>query len=212
MSDFRRDFLQFALDENVLCFGEFTTKAGRRSPYFFNTGLFNNGASIGRLGQFYAEAALASGVAFDMVFGPAYKGIPLATTTAIALAAKGHNVPYCFNRKEAKDHGEGGTFVGAPLKGRVIIIDDVITDGASKRESVAWIRAAGAEVAGVLIAFDRQERGTGPLSAIQQFERDYGVPVIAIAGLADLVSFMQGHPELEQKLPLVEAYRAEYGV
>jgi orotate phosphoribosyltransferase len=212
MSDFRRDFLQFALDENVLCFGEFTTKAGRRSPYFFNTGLFNHGASIGRLGQFYAEAVLASGVPFDMVFGPAYKGIPLATAAAIALAAKGHNVPYCFNRKEAKDHGEGGTFVGAPLKGRVIIIDDVITDGASKRESVEWIRAAGAEVAGVLIAFDRQERGTGPLSAIQQFERDYGVPVIAIAGLADLIGFMQGHPELEQKLHLVEAYRAEYGV
>jgi len=212
MADFRSDFIRFAINENVLCFGEFTTKAKRQSPYFFNTGLFNQGASLGQLGHFYAEAALASNVPFDMVFGPAYKGIPLATATAIALAAKGRNVPYCFNRKEAKDHGEGGTMVGAPLKGRVLIIDDVITDGASKRESVEWIRAAGAEPAGVLIAFDRQERGQGERSAIAEFEADYGIPVIAIANLANLVDFLQKEPSMEQNLHAVQRYRAEYGV
>ncbi|MBV8656807.1 MAG: orotate phosphoribosyltransferase [Burkholderiales bacterium] len=212
MADFRTDFIRFAINENVLCFGEFTTKAKRQSPYFFNTGLFNHGASLGQLGHFYAEAALASNVPFDMVFGPAYKGIPLATATAISLAAKGRNVPYCFNRKEAKDHGEGGTMVGAPLKGRVLIIDDVITDGASKRESVEWIRAAGAEPAGVLIAFDRQERGQGERSAIAEFEADYGIPVIAIANLANLVEFLQHEPSLEQNLHAVQRYRSQYGV
>ncbi|MBV8467179.1 MAG: orotate phosphoribosyltransferase [Burkholderiales bacterium] len=211
MSDFRSDFIRFAIAENVLCFGEFTTKAKRLSPYFFNSGLFNHGESLGRLGQFYADAAIASGVAFDMVFGPAYKGIPLAAATAIGLAAKGRNVPYCFNRKEAKDHGEGGNLVGAPLKGRVLIVDDVITDGASKRESVEWIRAAGAEPAGVLIAFDRQERGQGERSAISEFESEYGIPVISIAKLENLVGFLQTQPALEQNLQAVESYRAQYG-
>ena len=212
MSMSRTDFIAFAVQQNVLRFGEFQTKAGRLSPYFFNAGLFHDGASIGRLADFYADAAIASGVSFDMLFGPAYKGISLAATTAVALAGKGRNVPFCFNRKEAKDHGEGGTLIGAPLKGRVMIIDDVISAGTSVRESVELIRAQGAEPAGVLIALDRQERGQGTQSAVQEVTARYGIPVVAIANLTDLIAFLNGQPELERNLQAVERYRAEFGV
>jgi orotate phosphoribosyltransferase len=212
MNSSRTDFIAFSVAQNVLRFGEFQTKAGRQSPYFFNAGLFHDGASIGKLADYYAEAAIASGVKFDMLFGPAYKGIFLAATTAASLAAKGHNVPFCFNRKEAKDHGEGGVLIGAPLKGRVMIIDDVISAGTSVRESVELIRAQGAEPAGVLISLDRQERGQGAQSAVQEVEARYGIPVIAIARLTDLIAYLQGQPELERNLQAVERYRAEYGV
>src|SRR5690349_912780 len=172
---FRREFVEFAMAAGVLRFGDFKTKAGRQSPYFFNSGLFTDGESLGRLGHYYARAALASGIGFDLIFGPAYKGITLAAATAIALAAQGRNVPFCFNRKEAKDHGEGGLIVGAPLAGRVLIVDDVITDGASKREAIEMIRAAGATPAAVLIALDRQEKGKAELSAPQEVSREYGL-------------------------------------
>lgn len=212
MSASRTDFIAFAVQQQVLRFGEFQTKAGRQSPYFFNAGLFHDGASIGKLAGFYADAAIASGVPFDMLFGPAYKGISLAATTAVALAEKGRNVPFCFNRKEAKDHGEGGTLIGAPLKGRVMIIDDVISAGTSVRESVELIRAQGAEPAGVLIALDRQERGQGTQSAVQEVETRYGIPVVAIANLTDLIAYLTGQPELERNLQAVQRYRAEFGV
>ncbi|MBK7792943.1 MAG: orotate phosphoribosyltransferase [Betaproteobacteria bacterium] len=211
MTDFRQQFLAFALARDVLRFGEFVTKAGRRTPYFFNAGSFNDGASLRELGQFYAQALLASRVACDQLFGPAYKGITLAAATAIALAEKGHNLPFSFNRKEAKDHGEGGTIVGAKLGGRVMIVDDVITDGGAKREAIDLIRAQGAEPAGVLIAFDRMERGRGELSAVQELSRDYGLPVIAIATLDDLLRFLAGEPRLSGHVAGVEAYRAAYG-
>ena len=211
MTDFRQQFLAFALARDVLRFGEFVTKAGRRTPYFFNAGLFNDGASLRELGQFYAQALLASRVACDQLFGPAYKGITLAAATAIALAEKRHNLPFSFNRKEAKDHGEGGTIVGAKLGGRVMIVDDVITDGGAKREAIDLIRAQGAEPAGVLIAFDRMERGRGELSAVQELSRDYGLPVIAIATLDDLLRFLAGEPRLAGHVAAVEAYRAAYG-
>ncbi|MBK6336951.1 MAG: orotate phosphoribosyltransferase [Betaproteobacteria bacterium] len=211
MTDFRQQFLAFALARDVLRFGEFVTKAGRRTPYFFNAGLFNDGASLRELGQFYAQALLASRVACDQLFGPAYKGITLAAATAIALAEKGHNLPFSFNRKEAKDHGEGGTIVGAKLGGRVMIVDDVITDGGAKREAIDLIRAQGAEPAGVLIAFDRMERGRGELSAVQELSRDYGLPVIAIATLDDLLRFLAGEPRLAGHVAAVETYRAAYG-
>src|SRR4051812_20412080 len=188
---FRREFVEFAIAAGVLRFGEFRTKAGRLSPYFFNAGLFDDGAKLGGLGRYYAKAALASGIGFDMLFGPAYKGITLAAVTAVALAEGGHNVPFCFNRKEAKDHGEGGSVVGAPLKGRVLIVDDVITDGGAKREAIEFIRAAGATPAGVLIALDRQERGQGSQSATQELTRDYGVPTAAIATLADIIATVE---------------------
>jgi orotate phosphoribosyltransferase len=212
MSASRTDFIAFAVQQQVLRFGEFQTKAGRQSPYFFNAGLFHDGVSIGKLAGFYADAAIASGVPFDMLFGPAYKGISLAATTAVALAEKGRNVPFCFNRKEAKDHGEGGTLIGAPLKGRVMIIDDVISAGTSVRESVELIRAQGAEPAGVLIALDRQERGQGTQSAVQEVETRYGIPVVAIANLTDLIAYLTGQPELERNLHAVQRYRAEFGV
>ncbi len=210
--DFSRDFIDFACRQGVLRFGEFKTKAGRLSPYFFNAGLFNDGASLGRLCDFYARAILASGLAVDVLFGPAYKGIALAAGTAIALASHGRNLPYCYNRKEAKDHGEGGTLVGAPLAGRVLIVDDVISAGTSVRESVELIRGAGAAPAGVLIALDRQERGQGALSAVQEVERDYGIPVVSVAALADLIAFLAGNPELERNLDAVNAYRLQYGI
>lgn len=210
--DFSRDFIAFACERGVLRFGEFRTKAGRLSPYFFNAGLFNDGESLARLADFYARAILAAGLPFDVLFGPAYKGIPLAAGTAMALAGKGHNLPYAYNRKEAKDHGEGGSLVGAPLAGRVLIIDDVISAGTSVRESVELIRDAGATPAGVVIALDRQERGQGDLSAVQEVERSYGIPVIAVASLGDLIDYLGGHPELEQVLPAVRRYREEYGV
>ncbi len=213
--DFSRDFIGFACTQGVLRFGEFTTKAGRLSPYFFNAGLFNDGASLGRLCDFYALAIQSAGIDFDVLLGPAYKGIPLAAGTAVALARLGLNVPYAYNRKEAKDHGEGGTLVGAPLttgSGRVLIIDDVISAGTSVRESVELIRAAGAEPVAVVIALDRQERGQGDLSAVQEVENSYGIPVVSVARLADLIDYLGGHPELERNLDAVRAYRARYGV
>ena len=210
--DFRQDFIEFALKCEVLRFGEFKTKAGRLSPYFFNAGLFNDGASLGRLAGFYAKAAKAGSVDFDMLFGPAYKGIPLVAAIAIALAGEGSNYPFAFNRKEAKDHGEGGTIVGAPLSGRVLIVDDVISAGTSVRESVELIRAAGATPAGVLIALDRQERGQGELSAVQEVQRDYGIPVIAVAGLRDLMTYLEHHAEFAGHRAAVAAYRERYGV
>jgi len=211
MSDFRREFLQFALAHDVLRFGEFITKAGRKSPYFFNAGLFCDGASLGRLGEFYAQALLESGVDCNHLFGPAYKGIALASATAIALAARGHNLPYAFNRKEAKDHGEGGSIVGAKLRGRVMIVDDVITAGTSVRESVTLIRANGAEPAGVLIALDRMERGQGDASAVQEVRETHGIPVVAIATLDDVMAFIAKRPELAAHATAVTEYRARYG-
>jgi orotate phosphoribosyltransferase len=211
-SDFSQEFIAFACGCGVLKFGEFTTKAGRLSPYFFNAGLFAEGSTLGTLCDSYARAILASGINFDVLFGPAYKGIPLAAGTAIALAQRGRNTPFAYNRKEAKDHGEGGTLVGAPLKGRVLIIDDVISAGTSVRESVELIRGAGAEPAGVVIALDRQERGSGPLSAVQEVENSYGIPVVSVAKLADLIGYLSGNPELERHLAAVRAYRERYGV
>jgi orotate phosphoribosyltransferase len=212
MGDFREDFLSFALAQDVLRFGAFVTKAGRQSPYFFNAGLFHDGASLGRLGEFYAQAYLASGLECDGLFGPAYKGITLAATCAIALAAKGHNLPYSYNRKEAKDHGEGGVVVGAALRGKVLIVDDVISAGTSVRESVDLIRAQGASPAGVLIALDRMERGNGELSAVQEVERELALPVVAIATLRDLLRLIAGRPDLAERRKEVEAYRQRYGV
>lgn len=209
---FRREFVAFAIRAGALRFGQFRTKAGRDSPYFFNAGLFDDGEKLGGLARFYARAALASGIGFDMIFGPAYKGITLAAATAVALAGLGHNVPYCFNRKEAKDHGEGGSIVGAPLKGRALIIDDVITDGASKREAIETIRAAGATPVGVLIALDRQERGQGELSATQEVSRDYGLPVTSIASLADILATLRIQPGEGGNVERIEEYRKRYGV
>ncbi|HEY2968790.1 MAG TPA: orotate phosphoribosyltransferase [Casimicrobiaceae bacterium] len=211
MSQFRHDFLAFALAREVLRFGQFVTKAGRKTPYFFNAGLFNDGESLRRLGGFYAEAYLASGIACDQLFGPAYKGITLAAATAIALAEKGHNLRYSFNRKEAKDHGEGGVIVGAPLQGRVLIVDDVITDGGAKREAIELIRANGANPAAVLIAFDRMERGRGERSAVQELTREFGLPVIAIATVEDLLAFLAERAELKAQADEVRAYREQYG-
>lgn len=212
MHSFRQDFIRFAVQQNVLRFGEFQTKAGRLSPYFFNAGLFNDGASLRNLSQFYAQAILASGLSFDMLFGPAYKGIILAAGTAIALDEQGRNVPFCYNRKEAKDHGEGGMTVGAPLKGRVLIIDDVISAGTSVRESIELIRAAGAEPCGVAIALDRMERGQGELSAAQEVQRNFGIPVVSIATLDNLLGYLQGEAALVQNLATVQSYRNRYGV
>ena len=211
VTDFRQQFLEFALAREVLRFGEFITKAGRRSPYFFNAGLFSDGASLGQLGAFYAQALLASGLECDQLFGPAYKGITLAAATAIALAAKGHNLPYSFNRKEAKDHGEGGTIVGAPLRGRVLIVDDVISAGTSVRESIDLIRRDGAQPAGVLIALDRMERGQGTTSAVQDVRDTFGIPVVSIATLDDVMSFVGRHAELATAGPAIIAYRERYG-
>ena len=210
--DFRQEFIEFALQQNVLRFGEFKTKAGRLSPYFFNAGLFNDGAALDRLSQFYAKAILASGIGIDSLFGPAYKGIPLVAVSALALARAGRNLPFSFNRKEAKDHGEGGSIIGAPLKGRVLIIDDVISAGTSVRESVELIRAAGAVPCGVVIALDRMERGTGELSAVQEVERDYGIPVVAVATLDDLMSFLGERPDFKAHEAAVANYRREFGV
>jgi orotate phosphoribosyltransferase len=211
-TDFTAQFIDFAIKKQVLRFGEFKTKAGRLSPYFFNAGLFNDGESLMRLGEFYAAAILKSGVQFDMLFGPAYKGITLAASISIALARQGHNFPYAYNRKEAKDHGEGGTIVGASLQGRVLIVDDVISAGTSVRESVEMIKAAGAIPAGVAIAIDRQERGLGELSAVQEVEKDSGMPVINIATLADLIVYLNDAPELAEFKSAVQTYRNEYGV
>lgn len=210
-SDFRQDFIQFALAAKVLCFGEFKTKAGRLSPYFFNTGLFSDGNSLRTLGQFYAKAISQSGMAFDMLYGPAYKGIPLVASTAVALAESGRNLPFCFNRKEAKNHGEGGRTVGAPLAGRVLIVDDVISAGTSVRESVEIIRSEGAEPCGVVISFDRMERGSGNSSAVSEVQSLFDIPVFAISTLNDLFRYLSNHPELAQQLHSVEAYHQQYG-
>lgn len=210
--DFRQEFIEFALAQNVLRFGEFKTKAGRLSPYFFNAGLFNDGASLDRLSQFYAKAILESGIAIDMLYGPAYKGIPLVSITALALARAGRNLPFAFNRKEAKDHGEGGNIIGTPLAGRVLIIDDVISAGTSVRESVEIIREAGAMPCGVVIALDRMERGTGKLSAVQEVTQDYGIPVVAVATLDDLMTFLKQRPDFAAHEQAVARYRQEYGV
>jgi orotate phosphoribosyltransferase len=212
MSNFRQDFIRFAIHQEVLCFGEFQTKAGRLSPYFFNAGLFNDGDALRNLSQFYAQAILASEVPFDMLFGPAYKGIPLVAGTAIALAEQGRSVPYCFNRKEAKDHGEGGATVGAKMQGRVLIIDDVISAGTSVRESIELIRSAGARPCGVVIALDRMERGQGDLSAAQEVQQNFAIPVISIATLDDLLAYLQTEGGMVQNLAAVQSYRDRYGV
>jgi orotate phosphoribosyltransferase len=200
------------LERNVLRFGSFTTKAGRISPYFFNAGLFNDGASLRRLGQFYAQAILDSGIAFDQLFGPAYKGIALVTAAAVALAENGRNVPISFNRKEPKDHGEGGVIIGAPLAGRVLIVDDVISAGTSVRESVDLIRAGGASPCGVVIALDRMERGQGALSAVQEVQQNLHLPVASIATLDDLTSYLEARGEMARELQGVMRYRSQYGV
>ena len=214
MQAYQRDFIRFAIVRGVLRFGEFTLKSGRTSPYFFNAGLFNSGSALAQLGRFYAAAIAESGIPFDVLFGPAYKGIPLAATTAVALAEHhDRDLPWCFNRKEAKAHGEGGSLVGAPLTGDVLIIDDVITAGTAIREVMQIIASQdGAKAAGVLIALNRQERGNGELSAIQEVERDFGIPVISIVSLNQVLEFLADDPQLKQHLPAVEAYRARFGV
>jgi orotate phosphoribosyltransferase len=209
---FKGEFLDFAIQQQVLLFGEFKTKAGRMSPYFFNAGLFDDGVALKKLGEFYASSITASGLAFDGLFGPAYKGIPLAASVAIAFAASGRNVPFSYNRKEAKDHGEGGSIVGAPLAGRVLIVDDVISAGTSVRESVELIRAAGATPCGVAIALDRMERGLGELSAVQEVSRDYGIPVLAIVTLNDLAQHLDGKLAWRDTLAAIQIYRDQYGV
>lgn len=213
MQDYQRDFLRFAIDRGVLRFGEFTLKSGRVSPYFFNAGLFNSGLALAQLGRFYASAIVDSGVEFDVLFGPAYKGIPLASATAVALAEQhGRDVPWAFNRKEAKAHGEGGTLVGAPVEGRVLIVDDVITAGTAIREVMQIIEGQKAAAAGVLIALNRQERGKAELSAIQEVERDFGLSVISIVSLDQVLEYLADDASLRNFLPSVEAYRQQYGV
>jgi len=210
--DFRQEFIRFTIGQNVLRFGEFKTKAGRLSPYFFDAGLFYDGAALKQLAQFYAKAILAADVAFDMLFGPAYKGIPLAAAVAIALSDAGRNTRYSFNRKEAKDHGEGGTVIGAPLSGRVLIVDDVISAGTSVRESVNLIRASNAIPCAVAIALDRMERGSGSLSAVQEVRVSYNIPVVSIATLEDLMGYLQAQPQHGEHLAAVGRYREQYGV
>jgi orotate phosphoribosyltransferase len=212
MSDYRRDFIRFAIAKKAVSFGEFKTKAGRLSPYFFNSGLFNDGESLNQLAQFYAKAILASGLEFDVLFGPAYKGIPLVAAVAVALAQAGHNSPFSFNRKEAKDHGERGNIIGAPLTGRVLIVDDAISAGTAVRESYNLIRADRATPCGVIVALDRMERGVGALSAVQEVEQSYNIPVISIATLDDLVSYLKSDPEFTGDLDAVDKYRQQYGV
>lgn len=213
MKDYQKDFIEFALKNDVLRFGEFTLKSGRVSPYFFNAGLFNSGEALAKLGQYYAAAIKESGVNFDVLFGPAYKGIPLATTCAVALYEhQNTNIPYSFNRKEAKAHGEGGNIVGAALEGEILIIDDVITAGTAIRESMDIIAAANAKPAGVIIALDRQEKGTGELSAIQEVEQDYSIPVLSIIKLEHLITYLEGNAEFGEYLGKVTAYRDQYGI
>lgn len=213
MLDFQKAFIEFALSREVLRFGEFTLKSGRVSPYFFNAGLFNTGSALARLGQYYAQAIIESDLEFDVLFGPAYKGIPLAAACSVALADHHQrDVPYSFNRKEAKAHGEGGNIVGSPLQGRILIIDDVITAGTAIRESMQIIDAAGAKPAGVLIALDRQEKGTGKLSAIQEVEQQYGIPVLSIIKLENLITYLEQQPDMQANLEAVRAYREKYGI
>ena len=215
MQPYQREFIEFAISQNVLRFGEFTLKSGRVSPYFFNAGLFNSGQALARLGRFYAAALMEAKVPFDVLFGPAYKGIPLAATTAVALFDHhNYDTPYVFNRKEAKAHGEGGSLVGAPLAGNVMIIDDVITAGTAIREVMNIIEQASAKAAGVLIALNRQEKGNGDLSAIQEVERDFAMPVISIVSLSDIMTYLeeQNSPEFDQHLTAIKAYRDQYGI
>lgn len=213
MQQYQRDFIQLAIEHQALCFGEFTLKSGRISPYFFNAGKFQTGAALAALGRFYADALEASQVPYDVVFGPAYKGIPLAATTAVALAdLHGKDMPYCFNRKEAKDHGEGGSLVGAPLQGKILIVDDVITAGTAVREVMSIIKAEGAEPAAVLIGLNRQEKGKGELSAIQEVEQDYGIPVVSIVCLEDIVVFLEEQGGQSDMVAKIREYRLTYGV
>jgi orotate phosphoribosyltransferase len=213
MKDYQKEFIEFAIEKEVLKFGEFTLKSGRISPYFFNAGLFNTGRDLARLGRFYAAALMDSGIEYDLLFGPAYKGIPIATTTAVALADSYNlDLPYCFNRKEAKTHGEGGSLVGSELQGKVMLVDDVITAGTAIRESMDIIQAHNAQLAGVLIALDRQEKGKAELSAIQEVERDYNAKVISIVQLSDLITYLEAKPEMKEHLDSVKAYSDQYGV
>ena len=221
MKDYQREFIEFAIEKQVLRFGEFTLKSGRVSPYFFNAGMFKTGGDLARLGRFYAATLMDAKIDFDLVFGPAYKGIPIATTTTVALYDH-HNVdvPYCFNRKEAKTHGEGGSLVGAELEGKIMLVDDVITAGTAIRESMEIIKAHGAQLSGVLIALDRQEKGQGELSAIQEVERDFGTQVAAIVTLGDVVTYLEekleekvtNQPELAENLASIKKYRLNYGI
>lgn len=213
MKDYQREFIEFALSKQVLRFGEFTLKSGRTSPYFFNAGLFNTGGDLARLGRFYAAALQDSNIDYNLLFGPAYKGIPIATTTAVALAdSYDIDMPYCFNRKEAKTHGEGGSLVGSPLEGKVMLVDDVITAGTAIRESMEIIQAHGAQLSGVLIALDRQEKGQAQLSAIQEVERDFDTKVISIVTLANLISYLEEKPEMAEHLTSIKQYRENYGI
>lgn len=213
MQQYKHDFIEFALSRNVLKFGEFTLKSGRQSPYFFNAGLFSTGQDLAKLGEFYAQAIQASGIQFDVLFGPAYKGIPIATTVAVALFNQFNlDKPCCFNRKEAKDHGEGGNLIGSPLKGDILLVDDVITAGTAIRESMEIIQANQANLAGVLIALNRKEKGKGELSAIQEVERDYQCQVFSIIDFDDLLQFIEQSPQYEPYLAKMKAYRAKYGV
>ncbi len=213
MKAFQQAFIEFAIARGVLKFGEFTLKSGRKSPYFFNAGLFNRGGDLAKLGRYYADALTDAGIDFDVLFGPAYKGIPIATTTAVALADHHDmDVPYCFNRKEAKAHGEGGNLVGSPLEGKVMLVDDVITAGTAIRESMTLIEANNASLAGVLIALDRQERGTGKLSAIQEVERDYSTKVVSIVSLADVVTYLKSAGGYDEAIRAIETYRENYGI
>ena len=213
MENYKQQFIEFALARQVLKFGEFTLKSGRVSPYFFNAGLFNQGADLARLGEFYAAALQDAGLQYDMIFGPAYKGIPIATAVSIALFNRFDiNKPVCFNRKETKDHGEGGNLIGSPLRGKVLLVDDVITAGTAIRESMQIIQANEAQLSAVLIALNRQERGNGELSAIQEVERDYQCDVLSIIDFADLIAFIETQPEYQQYLPAMRAYREQYGI
>jgi orotate phosphoribosyltransferase len=213
MKAYQKEFIEFAIERGVLKFGEFTLKSGRTSPYFFNAGLFNKGSDLARLGRFYAAALVDSGISFDVLFGPAYKGIPIATATAVALYDHHQqDTPYCFNRKEKKDHGEGGNLVGSALEGKVMLVDDVITAGTAIREAMDIVQANGAELSGVLIALDRQEKGKGELSAIQEVERDFGAQVVSIVSLNDVIIFLKDDDTFKAYLPKVEAYRSEFGV
>nr|WP_311462322.1 orotate phosphoribosyltransferase [uncultured Aggregatibacter sp.] len=213
MENYKQQFIEFALARQVLKFGEFTLKSGRVSPYFFNAGLFNQGADLARLGEFYAAALQDAGLQYDMIFGPAYKGIPIATSVSIALFNRFDiNKPVCFNRKETKDHGEGGNLIGSPLRGKVLLVDDVITAGTAIRESMQIIQANEAQLSAVLIALNRQERGNGELSAIQEVERDYQCDVLSIIDFADLMAFIETQPEYQQYLPAMRAYREQYGI
>lgn len=213
MKDYQREFIEFALTKQVLRFGEFTLKSGRTSPYFFNAGLFNTGRDLARLGRFYAAALQDSNIEYNLLFGPAYKGIPIATTTAVALAdSYDIDMPYCFNRKEAKKHGEGGSLVGSALEGKVMLVDDVITAGTAIRESMEIIQAHGAELSGVLIALDRQEKGQAELSAIQEVERDFNTKVISIVTLADVISYLEEQPDMVDSLVSIRKYRENFGI